>query len=619
MRLRNWRLAAAATAALVCGWLGGASAVRAQAPPAAVAVPLGPSANFQARCKACHEPAIERAPGRDELSRLNPEDIVQALTTGGMAPMAKGMTPPQINELASYLTGRVPRGVASAPQPSDPACKTRPPLRATASDWVGYGRDTAATRYQPNPRLKTADVPRLKVKWAFSMGGGRYGQPTIIGDHLFVSTGLGHVFDLDAATGCVHWRANIGSNSRTSPIVTRLNGRWMLFVGDQVRNIHALDAETGKSLWVTNTDKHPRGRLTGSPAYHDGVIYVPVSSSEETIATVAEYQCCTFSGSVVAIEAATGKVLWKTSLLPPPKPTRKNAAGTQMYGPAGAAIWSQPSLDLRRGRVYVATGDSYTEVEEKFSDAVVALDMKSGRVIWNNQVTERDNFLVACGRERRAINCPLGPIGPDHDFGASPIVAKAKGRDIVLSGQKSAVAYGMDPTSGRTLWATKVGGGGAIGGIEWGMAYDGKRLFATVADPGGPNARPGLNALDPTTGKLLWHVAAPKVACSFKSPRCVNAHSAPPSAMPGVVFTGSHDGWFRAYDSAKGQRLFEFDTAGQTYATVNGVKSQPGGSIDAVGPVIAGGRVFVISGYTGATGAFGNPLNVLIAFTPDGR
>jgi polyvinyl alcohol dehydrogenase (cytochrome) len=179
--------------------------------------------------------------------------------------------------------------------------------------------------------------------------------------------------------------------------------------------------------------------------------------------------------------------------------------------------------------------------------------------------------------------------------------------------------FGMDPATGRTLWATKIGGGGAIGGVEWGMAYDGRRLFATVADPRGPNARPGLNVLDPATGKLIWRVDAPKAPCSFRAARCVNAHSAPPSAMPGVVFTGSHDGWFRAYDSATGARLFEFDTAARTYETVNGVQAQPGGSIDAVGPVIAGGRVFVISGYTGATGAHGNPLNVLLAFAPDGR
>ncbi len=580
----------------------------ANAPPSA----LGPSTTFQARCKTCHDPAIERAPGREELARRNPEAIVAALTDGSMAPMAQGLTRQQINELASYLTGRVPRGVASAPQPPDPMCKVNPAIQPSASDWTGFGNSPQASRHQPNPGLNADQAPKLKVKWSFAMGGGRYGQPTVIGNHLFVATGLGHVFALDTATGCVHWRADVGSNSRTSPVVVKLPRGWTVFVGDSVRNMHALDGQTGRKLWSTTVDVHPRGRITGSAAYWNGTVYVPLSSSEETIATVGEYRCCTFSGSVAALDATTGKLKWKTFMLPPARATRKNAVGTQMYGPAGAAIWSQPAIDPKRNRLYVATGDSYTEVKEGRSDAVVAMDLASGRILWTNQVTEDDNFLTACGGERRGVNCPLGKIGPDVDFGASPIVAG----DIVMAGQKSGVAYGFDAETGKSLWATKVGLGSAIGGIEWGMAYDGRRLYAPVADPGRANGKPGLYAIDPKDGKVIWSAPAPPAACSFKAPRCVNAHSAPASSMPGVVFAGTHDGWVRAFDSATGKPVWAFDTAGQTYATVNGVKEQPGGSVDAVGPVIAGGRVFVISGYTGATGAFGNPLNVLLAFEP---
>lgn len=591
----------------------------------AAAQPVDAEAIFQQRCKTCHEPPIDRAISRAEMRQREADSVVEALTRGVMAPMARGLSRQEINALAFHLTGRPPgqaaRGPAPGAQPADVMCKSHPPVAASASDWNGFGRDAAATRHQPNPGgLTAAKVTRLKPVWSFSISGGKYGQPTVIGQHLFVASYGGHVFALDAATGCTHWRANLGSASRTSPILARLDGRWVVFVGDSNSDVHALDANTGKALWTTNVETHERARLTGSPALADGVLYVPTSSAEETITSVESYECCTFTGSVTAIDAKTGKVKWTTRMLPPAQPTRKNAAGTQMYGPAGAAIWSQPSVDQARGHVYVATGDSYTEVKEAMSDAVVALDVKTGKVVWANQVTEDDNFLVGCGPQRRGVNCPLGVIGPDHDYGASPIPVKVGGKALVLSGQKSAVAYAMDAATGKLVWSTKVGAGSAIGGIEWGMAYDGRRLLVANSDAGArQDGKPGLYALDPATGEIVWSVPAPAATCSFKAPRCSNAYAAPPTSMPGVVFAGTHDGWLRAYDSATGRRLWEDDTAGRTYQTANGVKDQPGGSVDATGPVIAGGRVFLLSGYSGSSGGFGNPLNVLIAYGVDGK
>jgi polyvinyl alcohol dehydrogenase (cytochrome) len=593
--------------------------------PAGAQAPTGPEAIFQARCKACHEPAVERAPSRADFRQRTAESVVEALTRGVMAPMAQGLSREDINGLAFYLTGRPlaqdpPRGPPPGAQPADVMCKLHPTVKASASDWNGFGRDAGATRYQPNPGgLTAANVARLKPKWSFSITGGRYGQPTVVGGHLFVTSYGGHVFALDAATGCVHWRGELGAPSRTSPILGLVGGKWVVFVGDSSRDVHAIDASTGRELWKTNVETHERGRLTGAFALDKGVLYVPTSSAEETIASVPDYGCCTFAGSVVAIDAASGRIRWKTPMLPKAQPTRKNSAGTQMYGPAGAAIWSQPSLDA--GKVYVATGDSYTEVEEPRSDAIVALDRASGRIAWTNQVTEKDNFLVGCGPQRPGMNCPLGAIGPDHDFGAPPIVAKlAGGRTLILSGQKSGMVYAMEPAGGKLVWSTKVGAGSAIGGIEWGMAYDGRHLFASVSDLGArTDPKPGIYALDPATGKVTWSVPAPKAPCSFAAQRCSNAHAAPPTAIPGVVFTGSHDGWLRAYDSRTGARLWEDDTAGRKYLTTQGVKDQPGGSIDATGPVVAGGRLFVLSGYSGASGGFGNPLNVLLAYGVDGR
>jgi polyvinyl alcohol dehydrogenase (cytochrome) len=589
-------------------------------------------ATFDQRCKACHEPPVERAISREEMRQRSPENVIGVLTQGSMKPMAEGLSAQQIAELAQYVTGKPlgaggmsadgrPARFTPGTQPDDVKCASNPPIRPTASDWNGFGHDPLGSRFQPNPGFKAADVPNLKVKWAFTITGGRYGQPTVIGEHLFVSTGGGFVFDLDPARGCVRWRAKLESSSRTSPYVAQVPGAspsgWVLYVGDNSKSAYAFDAATGAPLWKVKIEDHPRSVLTGGFNYANGVVYAPVSSFEEGVASQGTYGCCTFAGAVVALDAKSGRQLWKTRMLPEPKPTRKNSAGTQMFGPAGAAIWSQPTIDVKRGRLYVATGDSYTETEEKGSDSITALDLKTGKIVWQNQVTARDNFLVACGRNARNVNCPLGELGPDHDYGASPIIATVGGKQIILSGQKSGQVYGMDPATGKLLWTNRIGVGSALGGVEWGMSFDGKTLFASISDViAGAAGKPGVYALDPLTGKVLWSAPAPPARCSFKSPRCANAHSAPVSSMPGAVFAGTHDGWLRAFDSATGKPLLNFDTASRAYQTTNGVADQPGGSIDAVGAVIAGGRVFVVSGYSGATGAFGNPRDVLLALEP---
>jgi polyvinyl alcohol dehydrogenase (cytochrome) len=587
----------------------------------------------------CHDPAVDRAPNRAALQQRTPESVVQSLTSGSMSAMAAGLSPEMIRQVAVYVTGKplaqatgaAAASLAASAQPADKMCATHPPIQAARTDWNGFGRDPAATRFQPNTTITPANVGRLKVKWAFSLAGGRAGQPTIIGDRLFLVTFAGDAYSLDAKTGCVHWRKALSGPARQSPIIERRPGAspsgWVMYVGDNTRDFHALDAMTGASLWKVNLDPHPLSMLTGSPVIHGDMIYVPVSSSEENMGNLASYSCCTFAGSVAAIDLKTGKQVWKTRLLEP-KPTRKNASGTQMYGPAGAAVWSQPTIDAKRGQLYVATGDSYTEVDAPTSDAIVALDLKTGRIKWTNQVTKGDNFLIGCGATRRGVNCPLGETGPDVDFGASPILQTlANGRQVVLSGQKSAVVYGMDPDTGRLLWQHKVGAGSALGGIEWGMASDGRAVYASNSDAAAPRqaaagreaGNPGLTAIDVATGKRLWQVPAPRVPCSWPSPRCNNAQSAPPTVVPGVVFSGGHDGWLRAYATGTGRTLWMFDSAAQTYRTTNGVPQQPGGSFDHTGFVVSGGMVYAISGYNGATGAYGNPLNVLLAFSVDGK
>jgi polyvinyl alcohol dehydrogenase (cytochrome) len=322
---------------------------------------------------------------------------------------------------------------------------------------------------------------------------------------------------------------------------------------------------------------------------------------------------------LAALDAKLGRLVWKTyAIEQEPQPTAKNSAGTQMYGPAGAAVWSAPTIDARRAVVYIGTGDTYTDVKENGSDAIIALDLATGKVKWRNQVTENDSFLMGCSRSG-TVNCPT-VVGPDHDFGASPILFRLpNGKDIILAGQKSGVAFGMDPDdNGKTVWRNKVGNGGALGGIEWGMAADTQQLYVAVADLGlpPPRGKAGLYALDPASGDQRWYTPAPKVPCSY-SGRCLLGQSAAPSVIPGLVFSTTIDGHLRAYDAKDGRIVWDFDTAGQKYQTINGVKDQSGGSLDVAGPVLAAGMMYIISGYAGALG--GVPNNVLLAFSIDAK
>jgi polyvinyl alcohol dehydrogenase (cytochrome) len=607
---------------------------------------------FKGHCAGCHEPPIERAPSRAQIGQRFPAQIKTILTEGIMAPMATGLSKNQIQALAAYL-GTPPTLGSQAKPPfdatiADVVCTGPSAIVPGPSSWGRWGVDDHNTRFQPNPGLTAADVPRLKVKWAFSYAGPVYGQPTVVGDYLFLTSRGGAFYALDARTGCVHWRADKVS-SRTAPVVIKSNlapSGWTVFVADSPRTVSAFDAMDGKKLWTSaSLEDHPSTRLTGTPSYHDGLLFVPISSFEETTATRSSYSCCTFRGSLVALDARTGKLLWKHYVISEPfRPLRKNAEGVQVQGPAGGAIWSAPTIDAKRGLVLVSTGDSYTEAPTSGADAIIAIDMKTGRERWRTQVMAHDDYIVGCARRGPSTNCPPDS-GPDFDFGAPPILySLPNGKEIVLSGQKSGIVYGMDPDTGRLLWKTKVGVGSSLGGIEWGLAADRRYVYAPNSDLNQlkdeelraqgktpllqdkfyNKPEPGLTALDPATGKVVWHVRAPASPCHWYGDRdpgegCYPANAAPATAMPGVVFSGTLDGWLRAYDSLSGKPIWAFSTTAQTYDTTNGVKGQPGGSLDGTGPTIANGSLYMIAGYNGSSSVGGNGTNVLLAFTVDGK
>lgn len=618
--MRRWGTVLAAAVVLAAGIAG------AQAPPrptpkpgyvtppenSAGLYPISGEPIFKARCAGCHDPAVDRAPTRAQLAGRSPEEVYDALTVGAMKTIGATLSPAELYGVTRFLTGKSPTPqTAQGPDPN--VCASHGPLRPDGPRWNGWGRDLANSRYQPEPGFTAADIPRLKVKWAFSYPGTKNSQPVIFGDRVFVASLAGKLYALDTATGCVHWRFDFRGGARATmslgPHKAAASG-WALYLGDDRMFMRALDPGSGKVLWETRVGDHVVGRITGSPALWNGVLYVPLSASEESQGNVGAYGCCTFIGTVVAVNAADGRILWSRPILDQtPKPTRRNAAGTQMYGPAGGAIWSSPTIDARRGLVFVSTGDSYTEVSHPASDAVLALDAKTGAIRWVNQVLAEDNFMSG------TVNGPLGERGPDFDFGSSPQLIRLGGRDILVTGNKSSIVYAMDPSTGKAVWTTpRLGMGSPAGGVEWSTATDGKIVYAPLADRAANGGRPGLVALDAATGRELWRVDAPVVTpCNVPSGLCRPGYSQAATAIPGAVFTGAQDGHLRAYSSA-GRLLWDFD-ATVPHDTVNGVKGAPGGYLDMGGPTIAGGMMFMHTGYNGSAGA----SNVLLAFTPDGK
>jgi polyvinyl alcohol dehydrogenase (cytochrome) len=576
------------------------------------------AALYKSRCGVCHDgPAQVHMPSRAELASKTPETVFKAMFEGAMIPQAKGLSEEEGRAIARFITAK---DFAKATETSTtvlPAsqCSGVPkPLTIAATDWNGWGQDIGNSRYQPNPGLAAADVPKLKLKWTFGFPGDTsvQSQPTVVGGRVFIGSMSGNVYSLDASTGCIYWTYKAGVSIRNAVSIGKIGAHFIAYFGDIKANAYAVDAESGAPLWKVKLDDHPVARIVGSPTFYDGRLYVPISSIEEASAMSPAYECCKFRGSVAALDGETGKVLWKSfTVLDAPKPYRTSSTGTQLYGPAGAAVWSSPTIDAKRKLVYAATGDSYTNADFNTSDALLAFDLETGKLVWSSQVLEKDDFTMACGPSGKA-NCPENK-GPDYDFGTSPAIRSIGGKDLIVVGQKSGILWAFDPDNkGKVVWQTRIGNGGALGGIEWGHAADDKNAYAAISDrPKGPGL---VSAVDLKTGEKLWTTLTPDTGCKPGTPGCQTMMSAAISVIPGIVFAGSVDQHFRAYDSKTGAIVWDFDAA-RPFETVNGVTAK-GGSFDAPGPVVANGMVFTPSGYGQWGGASGN---VLLVFSVDGK
>lgn len=601
------------------------------------------AALYQARCATCHDNPQDRTPHRDVIEQNAPAFIYNAMANGLMQPMSAGLGEDEMKAIALHLSKvQGARGTAgdqdvnaiwgesSATLPLDgPRCEAPPPpVNVSLPDqWNGWAPTKTNARYQNDPDLSAADVPRLKVKWAFKYPGSKNGQATIIGDRLFVTSMSGAVYALNADTGCVYWRHDAGAPTRSSvsigPMPEGAGAAHALYFSDWSKSAVAIDADTGEEIWKTRIEDAFGVQMTGSPTLWNGVLLVPISTGNEAFATNDNYECCKFIGSLVALDAATGEILWKRYTTDQPNlPYRLNAKGQQMWGPAGGSIWSAPTIDAERGLVYVSTSNSHTDMPHDGSNAVMAIDISTGEVVWKNQVWPDDNYIIGCPR---AANCPE-VLGPDFALGAAPILhTQADGRQLLLAGQKSGILWALDPAdNGRIVWQTRLSPGSALGGIEFGPAADEDKVYVAISDViAGPDGKPGLYALNIKDGSIAWEAPSPVLPCRWDNTYCHPAISQAVTVMPGVVFAGAMNGRFRAYDSETGEVIWEHDTAASPMTSVLGEEVY-GGVMDGAGPTIADGMVYVHSGYAGRQNAdprdmTGRDGNVLIAYSVDGK
>lgn len=477
----------------------------------------------------------------------------------------------------------------------------------TWSGWGGAGNARFQTKAEAG--LAPTDVPKLQLKWAFGFPGASsmYSQPSVAFGRVFVGADNGVVYSLDAKSGCVYWAYQADMFGRFAPIAAPISSqpgtRYAIFFVTRSTTAYALDAQDGKLLWKTQI-RTGLNNLSATAAYHDGRLYVPMSGTETLVGADLDYECCKSRGAVAALDANSGKLLWRTeSIQEPLRELGENAKGKQRWGPAGASVWNTPTVDAKRGLIYVGTGNSFGRIAAATSDSILALRMEDGKMMWHHQEFQGDAFMSHCQAANGAdSNCPE-KLGPDYDFGgSSAILETVNGKDLLLAAGKGGIAIALDPDhQGELLWRTQLWedkAPSASGLVVWGGAADGSRVYYPLQQPLG-----GLKALDIKTGKVEWNAA-------------INAdrrgQAGPASAIPGAVFTGGWDGILRAVD-ANGKVIWFFNAV-RDFDTVNRVPAK-GGSFGSAGPVIAGGMLFVTSGYPGTQR--GTPGNVLLAFGPE--
>lgn len=496
---------------------------------------------------------------------------------------------------AVVLAAQVPAAVA--------ACENTAPFAPDGGAiWNGWGGDRTNARHSLS--LTPEQTDSLELAWAFGFSDVRavIGQPSVVGDRVFIGVDTGEVVALDVLSGCDHWSFTADAEVRTAPVVADVGG-WTVFFGDLNAQVYAVDADTGSLKWKVAVDPHPTARITGTPQFlrtdedageRSARLFVPVSSGEEGAAGGPDYNCCTFRGSVVALDASDGAVIWKTHTVR----AEPSETAPGQFGPSGGAVWSPPTVDPERGLLWVGTGDAYSAPAEEGTDAIVAIDLFDGHIQWIAQATANDIWTAPCMRPNGPEDC-----GPDHDFGSPPMLVSIAGSDLLVAGQKSGIVWAHDPDTGALVWQTPL--------VEDTTAFGGKIIWGGAADEGhayfglGPG---GIGAVRLADGAVRWFTEL----APFAGRERHVGQDGPLTVGDGVLFSGGWDGILRALSTETGAVIWEYDTI-REFDTVNGVPAT-GGSMGAAGPVAAEGRLFVPSGYVGVKNGMAG--NVLLAFAP---
>lgn len=563
---------------------------------------------YKQHCAHCHNGTVSKAPHLVWLSMMGPQKIYRALNSGIMRPQGLGLSDEQHREIAEYLSNQ---SLEDSEQPAyAPACDTNSvSLNPEAAlPQTGWGHDTSRFISSAAAGLSADDVPKLELKWAYAFPGvtRARSQPSVGFGAVYMGSEDGSVYALDVETGCAHWRFEASAEVRTAVVLSPATEDQpaLAVFGDVIANLYAVNALTGELVWRLRADEHPSATLTGTPAIFNNTVYAPLSSLEVVAAANPKYDCCGFRGNVLAVDLPSGNIRWRHYSIPkPPSLVKKTHLGTKVLGPSGAPIWGSPTIDEKRGLLYVGTGENYSSPADGNSDAIIAITLGTGERAWEFQSIKNDAWNTAC-QFKDNPNCPEEK-GPDYDYGASILLVDLpNGKQVLIAGSKNGSVSAHDPdNNGQLLWQEKVGRGSIQGGVHFGMAAEGSTVYVPINDMNHSNdgsildesaARPGVNALNAADGKRLWsHVQ--KNICPEALEFCDPGVSSAVTAIPGVLFAGHLDGFLRAYNKEDGRVLWEYDTK-QAVPAVNGLMAK-GGGMSGPGATVANGQVFLNSGY----------------------